>query len=182
MLGVLKRTVSICDSVGTYLYFCSGWGLFTLMQIDSLISLVKSGPPCLLGEVVLAELVSCKLTSCLVGGLPQVFLVPLPRVIDVSLIYSSLQSKLHIGNNKWHYFLLLWVLVFGLDQYLFEGPITLEMCLNSIFAAGMLDAFPQALTYGMTMCPILFIRVNNPTLNRNTGKFQLSHIWNSVPL
>ena len=26
----------------------------------------------------------------------------------------------------------------------------------------------------------IFIRVNNPTLNRNTGKFQLSHIWDRV--
>ena len=31
----------------------------------------------------------------------------------------------------------------------------------------------------------IFIRVNNPTLNRNIGKFQLSHIWDGsclVPL
>ena len=26
----------------------------------------------------------------------------------------------------------------------------------------------------------IFIRVNNPTLNRNIGKFQLSHIWDRV--
>ena len=26
----------------------------------------------------------------------------------------------------------------------------------------------------------IFIRVNNPTLNRNIGKFQLSHLWNRV--
>ena len=26
----------------------------------------------------------------------------------------------------------------------------------------------------------IYIRVNNPTLNRNTGKFQLNHIWDSV--
>ena len=42
-------------------------------------------------------------------------------------------------------FLLLGVLVFGLDQYLFEGPIALEICVNSIFVAGVLDASPKAL-------------------------------------
>ena len=26
----------------------------------------------------------------------------------------------------------------------------------------------------------VFIRVNNPTLNRNIGKFQLSHLWDRV--
>ena len=26
----------------------------------------------------------------------------------------------------------------------------------------------------------IFIRINNPTLNRNIGKFQLSHIWDKV--
>ena len=26
----------------------------------------------------------------------------------------------------------------------------------------------------------IFIRVNDPSLNRNTGKFQLSHIWDEV--
>ena len=26
----------------------------------------------------------------------------------------------------------------------------------------------------------IFIRVNNPTLNRNIGRFQLSHIWDRV--
>ena len=26
----------------------------------------------------------------------------------------------------------------------------------------------------------ILIRVNNPTLNRSTGKFQLSHIWDRV--
>ena len=26
----------------------------------------------------------------------------------------------------------------------------------------------------------IFIRINNATLNRNTGKFQLSHIWDSI--
>ena len=26
----------------------------------------------------------------------------------------------------------------------------------------------------------LFIRVNNPSLNRNIGKFHLSHIWDEV--
>ena len=28
----------------------------------------------------------------------------------------------------------------------------------------------------------IFIRVNNPTLNRNTGKFNLPHIWDKVLL
>ena len=28
----------------------------------------------------------------------------------------------------------------------------------------------------------IFIRVNNPTLNRNIGKFNLSHIWDRVLL
>ena len=26
----------------------------------------------------------------------------------------------------------------------------------------------------------IYIRLNNPTLNRNIGKFQLSHIWDSI--
>ena len=26
----------------------------------------------------------------------------------------------------------------------------------------------------------IFIRVNNPTLNQNIGKYNLSHIWNKV--
>ena len=28
----------------------------------------------------------------------------------------------------------------------------------------------------------IYIRVNNPTLNRNIGKFQLNHIWDRVLL
>ena len=27
----------------------------------------------------------------------------------------------------------------------------------------------------------IYIRLNNPTLNRNIGKFQLNHIWDKVP-
>ena len=27
----------------------------------------------------------------------------------------------------------------------------------------------------------IYIRVNNPTLNRNIGKFNLHHIWDTVP-
>ena len=26
----------------------------------------------------------------------------------------------------------------------------------------------------------IYIRVNNPTLNRNIGKYNLTHIWNKV--
>ena len=26
----------------------------------------------------------------------------------------------------------------------------------------------------------IYIRVNNPTLNRNIGKYNMSHIWNKV--
>ena len=29
---------------------------------------------------------------------------------------------------------------------------------------------------------LIFIRVNNPNLNNNTGKFNLSHIWDRVLL
>ena len=74
------------------------------------------------------------------------FLVPLPQGPRCfsDILLPTVQSCTLVTINDTT-FLLLGVLVFGLDQYLFEGPITLEMCLNSIFAAGVLDAFPQAL-------------------------------------
>ena len=114
--------------------------------------------------------------------------------------------------------LLLWVLVLGPYQHLFNGPVTFEVCLYPILCAGVFNAFPQALNNGITMCPILglplelvdvwlfgclevlmscdvlptwllplisqlpfllyfvlclwpYIMVNNPTRNRNIGKF-----------
>ena len=33
-----------------------------------------------------------------------------------------------------------------------------------------------------TFKEVLYIRVNNPSLNRNIGKYHLSHIWNEVLL
>ena len=42
-------------------------------------------------------------------------------------------------------FLLLEVLVLRPDQYLFEGPVTSEVSLNSILVTGVFDAFSQAL-------------------------------------
>ena len=33
----------------------------------------------------------------------------------------------------------------------------------------------------MTVKEAIYIRVNNPTLNRNIGKYNLNHIWDRVP-
>ena len=74
------------------------------------------------------------------------FLVPLPqgpRCFSDILLPTVQGCTLVTVNNTT--FLLLGLLVFGLDQYPLQGPITLEMCLNSIFAAGVLDTFPQTL-------------------------------------
>ena len=44
-----------------------------------------------------------------------------------------------------------------------------------------LDLTPYILLIIRLIKESLFIRVNNPTLNRNIGKFQLSHLWDRVP-
>ena len=36
------------------------------------------------------------------------------------------------------------------------------------------------LPYGCEITKSIFIRVNNPTLNNNVGKFNLPHIWDRV--
>ena len=41
--------------------------------------------------------------------------------------------------------LVFWVLIFGLDQYVLEGPVTFEMCPYAMFKACVPDASPQAL-------------------------------------
>ena len=89
----------------------------------------------------------CKLTVNLDReGLPWVFLVPLPhgpRCFSDILLATVQSCALATLNDST--LLLFGVPVLGLDQTLFNGPITLEMCLNSKFGAGIFDAFPQAL-------------------------------------
>ena len=74
------------------------------------------------------------------------FLVRLSQVprcfSDILLPTVQICALVTINDNT---LLLFGVLVIGLDQNLFENPVTLEMCLNSKFAAGVLDAFLQAL-------------------------------------
>ena len=74
------------------------------------------------------------------------FLVPLPqgpRCFSDVLLPTVYGCTLVTVNDTTPLF--LGVLVFGLDQHLFEGPVTFGMCLDSILAACVLDAFPQAL-------------------------------------
>ena len=54
--------------------------------------------------------------------------------------------------------------------------------------ASILAGTPTTMNASKPLCPFLslifvpvtYIRVNNPTLNRNIGKFQLNHIWDRV--
>ena len=45
---------------------------------------------------------------------------------------------------------------------------------------GRPECFPLKMLFTRLIKEPIFIRVNNPTLNRNIGKFQLSHIWDRV--
>ena len=70
------------------------------------------------------------------------FLVPLPqgpRCLSDILIPTIYGYTLATVNDTTCLFLR--VLVFGLDQYQFGGPVTFEMCLDPILAACVLDAF-----------------------------------------
>ena len=71
------------------------------------------------------------------------FLVPLPqgpRCFSDVLLSTIYGYALVTVNDTTCLFLR--VLVFGLDQHLFKGPVTFEMSLDPIFAACVLDAFP----------------------------------------
>ena len=89
-------------------------------------------------------------------GPPEVFLVPLPQ--DPSCFSNILLSTVYgwtlvaVDNTT---LLVLRVLIFGLDQYLLEGPVTLEMCPYAIFEACVFDTSRRPCTCVMTMCPIL---------------------------
>ena len=78
------------------------------------------------------------------------------------------------------------VFVLGGDQKALDGPATFEVGLNVISTTDLLDAFTKTLCVGYDNMILIFnftgdrlgyIRVNNPTLNNNIGKFNLPHIW-----
>ena len=71
------------------------------------------------------------------------FLVPLPqgpRCFSNVLLTTAYGCALVTVNDTTLPFFS--ALVSGLDQYLFDGPVTFEMCLDSIHSACVLDAFP----------------------------------------
>ena len=55
-------------------------------------------------------------------------------------VYCSTLVTVHYST-----LLLLWVLVLGSYQHLFNGPATFGVCLYPVLCAGASDAFPQAL-------------------------------------
>ena len=57
---------------------------------------------------------------------------------------------------------------------IFNGAATLKW-------AGM-PYSPQMILIARTIKESIYIRVNNPTLNRNISKFNLHHIWDRVLL
>ena len=96
------------------------------------------------------------------------------------------------------------VLVLRGDQKVFDGFATLEVSLDAISTTDPFDTFTKTLCVGydnMTLTlhfmvgrlgrvvaparnikESIYIRVNNPSLNNNIGKFNLSHIWDRVLL
>ena len=44
------------------------------------------------------------------------------------------------------------------------------------------ESFPEVLNLARNIKESIYIRVNNPSLNNNIGKFNLSHIWDRVLL
>ena len=87
------------------------------------------------------------------GRLLEMFLIPLPQVLDVSpaVYYPAL--------------LILGVLALGF----------MRSCLIVVFqwCKFVLHTY-HIYSYG------IYIRVNNPTLNRIIGKYNLNHIWDRV--
>ena len=110
------------------------------MQMDSLINLVSSWPslPIMLK---LSWISWCPVDQMCAwigegslrgpGCLTDIFFPTVYSSTLVTVYYSTL--------------LLLWVLVLGPCQHLFDGPVTFEVCLYPILCAGAFDAFPQAL-------------------------------------
>ena len=128
------------------------------------------------------------------GGFPYVFIITAQVVALVPVNGTTLVDHR--------------VLVLRGDQEVFDGFATLEVSLDAISTTDLFDTFTKTLCVGYDnvsltlhfmvgrlgriVAPIInlarnikesiYIRVNNPSLNNNVGKFNLSHIWDRVLL
>ena len=143
MPGVFRRTLSHIWLRLNLPMFLLKVGLLTLVYIDSFINLVRpwSSLPMMLK---LSEVALCPVQR-LCTWLLEMFLVPFPRVLEVSLCILHHNPLQCIGNCKWHTFPVFGVLVLWSDKQLFDCSTPFEKYLDSILVADVLETLPQSL-------------------------------------
>ena len=135
------------------------WSSIPTMQKFSMVKMVIYWGGCL--QVFFEPLSKCP------WGL---FLVTFHPVIFVSMYDST--------------FLLDGILMLGSHQEVLYGIAFFKVDLHSMFTACFLYALTNSFLMNLSRAikEALYIRVNNPSLNRNIGKYHLPHIWDEVLL
>ena len=124
-------------------------GLFTLMNIDSLVVLVcpqPSLPMMLKLSSVMVWPVCCKCPWIGEGCLRCSFLLS-PRVLAVSPLFIAIQvfALVTVYNST---FVVLGVLVLVLHKYLFDGGVTLKVNLYTILTTYLFNTFHNSFCVG----------------------------------
>ena len=175
--GVLSKTLSHMWGKLNLPMFLFNVGWLTIMNMDSLIFLAK---------LCLSLLIIWKLIW-LVGWLVWLLcwwmgersfrcsLYLSPKFLEISPMYSSSQER----SPHWNQYMAPLLLTTG----------SLSLVKTSRFLIVLLPLkwvcmsyLPQIFSLARNIKESIFIRVNNPTLNRNIGKFNLLHIWDRVLL
>ena len=101
------------------------------------------------------------------------------NVLDDSPIYSSSHSTLsHFYLYMTPLFIRIWSLSFGaIRRFLMESPPLKYICTPCLPHAFLMLSLQNLMR---TIKEALYIRVNNPSLNRDIGKYHQPHIWDKV--